>query len=156
MEIKIIGNLVLYLSKNRLIGYAIMYFSFVYALYYAMFIEGAAGGFGDFISLPAYIVVFGVGVGFTHMRKHSLKTNELGAALRKDFVLAGWIGFMIRIILLGVGMKSDEGRLLNNLGPGFATAILPLIYGYIGGIIVEAFLTKEITKDVLPILDEEE
>ncbi len=155
MKIKLYGSHFLYLSKNRLIGYFIAVFSVNSALYLA-FMEGSAGRFIDFFSPLSSIIVFGVGIGFTFMRKHSLSENELGLALRKDFILAGWIGFMIGIILLGLGMDSEDGRSLKNVGPGFATALVSPIYGYIWGYVIEAFITKDRKNDIVLTYDEEE
>tara|TARA_A100001011_G_C13865195_1_gene656648 strand:+ start:374 stop:565 length:192 start_codon:yes stop_codon:yes gene_type:complete len=52
MEIKLYMKIILYFSKNRLNGYGIMYFSMAYALFHALFKDGASGGFGDVIHLP--------------------------------------------------------------------------------------------------------
>ena len=155
MKIKLYGSQFLYLSKNRLIGYFIAVFSVNSALYLA-FMEGSAGRFIDFFSPISFIIVFGVGIGFTLMRKHSLNYNELGSALRKNFILAGWIGFMIGVILLCLGMNSEEGRLLKNVGPNFAMALISPIYGYIWGYVTEAFLTKDRKNDMVWTYDEEE
>ena len=74
---------------------------------YVLFIIGGPGGFGQFVSIPSFILVFGVGIGFTIMRKHTLKENELGKALKEDFFLAGWIGFLVGLRFLGAGMDEQ-------------------------------------------------
>ena len=156
MELKIYGNVVFHLSKNRLLGYGMMYFSMVYALYHALFKDGSAGGFGDFIHLPTYVMVVGLGVGFTVMEKHLLAENELGFALKKNTILAGWISFMFGVIFLGMEMIHHRENIHSYLGIGLGTAVISLIYGYVSAPILEAFFTKEIKQEESILISEEE
>ena len=108
---------------------------------------GASGGFGQFVSIPSFILVFGVGIGFTIMRKHTLKENELGKALKEDFFLAGWIGFLVGLGFLGAGMDEQFGNIKwgNSIViSNFKTVTIPLLYGYICGKMFEASLTKPV------------
>ena len=78
MKIKLFGKVVLYINWSMAVGFFLYYLSILGAMAYVLFIDGAAGGFGQFVSIPSFILVFGVGIGFTIMRKHTLKENELG------------------------------------------------------------------------------
>ena len=111
---------------------------------YVLFIDGVAGRFVQFISIPSLILVFGVGIGFTLMRKHTLEQNELGIALKKDFILAGWIGFLVGLGFLGAGMDEQFGNIewgISFVVSNLKTVTIPLLYGYICGNIFEASLT---------------
>ena len=156
MQLKLYTSIILYLSKNRLIGFGIMYCSMVYALYHALFKDGSAGGFGDFIHLPTYVMVLGLGVGFTVMEKHLLAENELGFALKKNTILAGWISFMFGVIFLGMEMIHHRENIDSYLGIGLGTAVISLIYGYVSAPILEAFFTKEIKQEESILISEEE
>ena len=156
MKLKVYGNLALHFSKNRLLGYGIMYFSMVYAIYHALFRDGAAGGFGDFVHLPNCVMVMGLGIGFTVMEKHLLGENELGFALKKNTILAGWISFMFGIIFLGTEMIHHRENIYSNLGIGLGTAVVSLIYGYVSAPILEAFFTMEIKQEESILISEEE
>jgi len=111
MKIKLFENVALYLSWSMVIGFFIYYLSILCAMAYELFIIGEPGGFGQFVSIPSFILVFGVGIGFTIMRKHTLKENELGKALKEDFFLAGWIGFLVALGFLGAGMDEQFGNI---------------------------------------------
>ena len=148
MQIKLIGDMSIYINRNLIIGFVLMYVSMVGAMAYVLFIDGAAGGFGQFVSIPSFILVFGVGIGFTLMRKHTLKENELGKALKKDFIFAGWIGFLVGLGFLGAGMDEQFGNIewgISIVVSNLKTVTIPLLYGYICGNMLEASLTKPIT-----------
>ena len=70
-----------------------------------------------------------------------MKNGELGIELKKNLILAGWIGFMIGLVLLGVAMNGEGGQ--ENVGNGFAASLLTVLYGYISGNIAESFLAKK-------------
>ena len=149
MHIKLIGNMSIYINRNLIIGFVLMYVSMVGAMAYVLFIDGAAGGFGQFVSIPSFILVFGVGIGFTLMRKHTLKENELGKALKKDFILAGWIGFLVGLGFLGAGMDEQFGNVewgISIVISNLKTVTIPLLYGYILGNMLEASLTEPVIK----------
>ena len=148
MKIKLFGNVAIYLSWSLVIGFVLYYFSILGGMAYALFINGVAGGFGQFVSIPSFILVFGVGIGFTLMKKHTLKENELGKALKKDFILAGWIGFLVGLGFLGAGMDEQFGNIewgISIVVSNLKTVTIPLLYGYICGNMLEASLTKPIT-----------
>ena len=149
MQIKLIGDMSIYINRNLIIGFVLMYVSMVGAMAYVLFIDGAAGGFGQFVSIPSFILVFGVGIGFTLMRKHTLKENELGKALKKDFIFAGWIGFLVGLGFLGAGMDEQFGNIewgISIVVSNLKTVTIPLLYGYICGNMFEASCTKPISK----------
>tara|TARA_B100000242_G_C42835648_1_gene388174 strand:+ start:58 stop:507 length:450 start_codon:yes stop_codon:yes gene_type:complete len=148
MKIKLFGNVAIYLSWLLVIGFVLYYFSILGGMAYVLFIDGVAGGFGQFVSIPSFIIVFGVGIGFTLMKKHTLKENELGKALKKDFILAGWIGFLVGLGFLGAGMDEQFGNIewgISIVVSNLKTVTIPLLYGYICGNMLEASLTKPIT-----------
>tara|TARA_X000000950_G_C13887662_1_gene649544 strand:+ start:2251 stop:2700 length:450 start_codon:yes stop_codon:yes gene_type:complete len=145
MQIKLFGNVVLYLRGSLLGGFLYYYLSILGAMAYVLFIDGAAGGFGQFVSIPSFILVFGVGIGFTIMRRHTIEKDELGKALKKDFILAGWIGFLVGLGFLGAEMDEQFGNIdwgISVVISSFKTVTIPLLYGYICGKMLEASLTK--------------
>ena len=147
MKIKLFGKVVVYISRSMAVGFFLYYLSILGAMAYVLFIDAAAGGFGQFVSIPSFILVFGVGIGFTIMRKHTLKENELGKALKEDFFLAGWIGFLIGLGFLGAGMDEQFGNIewgISIVISNFKTVTIPLLYGYICGKMFEASLTKPV------------
>ena len=149
MKINLFGNVAVYLSWSLTTGFLLYYLSIVGAMAYVLFIDGVAGGFGQFVSIPSFILVFGVGIGFTLMRKHTLKENELGKALKKDFILAGWIGFLVGLGFLGAGMDEQFGNIewgISIVVSNLKTVTIPLLYGYICGNMFEASCTKPISK----------
>ena len=148
MKIKLFGKVAVYLTWSMVIGFFLYYLSILGAMAYLLFIDGSSGGFGQFVSIPSFILVFGVGIGFTIMRKHTLKENELRKALRKDFILAGWIGFLVGLGVLGAGMDEQFGNIewgISIVVSNLKTVTIPLLYGYICGNMLEASLTKPIT-----------
>ena len=71
------------------------------------------------------------------MRKHTIKEGKLGKALKKDFILAGWLGLLIGFILMAAGYSQGG---VDNLGGGIAAASITVLYGYIMGVIAESFM----------------
>ena len=147
MKIKLFGNIALYLNWSLAGGFLLYYLSIMGAMAYVLFIDGSAGRFGQFVSIPSFILVLGVGIGFTIMRKHTLKENELGKALKKDLILAGWIGFLVGLGFLGAGIDEKFGNIewgISILISNFKTVTIPLLYGYICGKMFEASFTKPV------------
>ena len=126
MNNKIIGIIAIALFNNGVLAYA-------------FFVEGAPGGFFIFLSLPSFVFVIGVGGGLTFMRKHTINNEDLGKSLRSDFILAGWLGFLIGLILLLAGFSQEE---INYFAGDLGAAIVTILYGYYMGAIAEAFMTK--------------
>ena len=125
--------------NNKIIGLIIVVFSNIGIIAFALFVEGAAGGFGTFLSAPSFVFVIGVGGGLNYMRKHTIKDEKLGKSLRSDLTLAGWLGFLIGLILMLAGFSVGQ---VDNFAGGFAAASITILYGYFMGAIAEAFLTK--------------
>ena len=149
MKIKLFGNVAINVSWSNTIGSLLMYLSMVGAIGYAILVEGNAGRFIQFVNIPAFILVFGVGIGFTLMRKHTLNDNEIGVALKKDVILGGWIGFLIGLGLLGAGMDDQFGNIewgISIVVSNLKTITIPLLYGYIIGNMLEASLSPPISK----------
>ncbi len=125
--------------SNKIIGTVSLLISGIAAIAYSFYVEGATGGFGMFLSIPSLIFVIGVGGGLNFMRKHTFKDDELGKSLRNDFVLAGWLGFIVGSVL-AFGGNSDS---IADVPSGyFSAAIIPVLYGYVIGAITEAFMIK--------------
>ena len=61
--------------------------------------------------------------------------------LKQNLITAGWIGFMMGLVLLGSGI-SVEGE-TDNIARGLAEAGLTVLYGYLAGYVAFAFVTKK-------------
>ena len=123
--------------KDSISGLILAFGSFYLSVWFAIMVEGAAGSLGMFLSFPAFVFVLGFGLGINRMRKHTVKEEKLGKALKEDFILAGWLGLLIGIILMAVGYSAGEA---DNIGGGTAAALITVMYGYFMGIIAESFI----------------
>ena len=85
-------------------------------------------------------MVLGLGLGFKIMQKHLLAENELGSSLKKNIIIAGWIGFMMSLVLLGSGV-AEEGE-NDNIGGGLAATGVSVLYGYMAGYTADAYENK--------------
>ena len=148
MQIKILKGISLYITTDRMIGYAVMFFSLNAAIYHALFIEGSSGAFRSFLHWPTSFSLLAIGLSMTYMKKHTLNDNELGKMLRENMALSGWILFMLNAVLIGGGMHSEEYKELANMGPALIRLVLCVQYGYIYGIIFETFFTRDIKKEL--------
>ena len=149
MKIKLFRNVAINVNWSIIIGFLLMYLSILGAMAYTILGEGTAGRFIQFVNIPSFILVCGVGIGFTLMRKHTLKDNEIGIALKKDAILGGWIGFLIGLGLLGAGMDEQFGNIkwgISIVVSNLKTITIPLLYGYISGNMLEASLSPPISK----------
>ena len=124
--------------NNKIKGLAIFSLCAFGTIVFSVYIDGASGGLTDFFSIPSFVFVIGVGGGLTYMRKHTLTNEGLGKALRYDLTLAGWLGFVVGIILMAAGFES----IVDMPAPGIATAAVTILYGYFIGAIAEAFVSK--------------
>ena len=147
MQIKILKGISLYITTDRMIGYAVMFFSLNAAIYHALFIEGSSGAFRSFLHWPTSFSLLAIGLSMTYMKKHTLNDNELGKMLRENMALSGWILFMLNAVLIGGGMHSEGYKELANMGPALIRLVLCVQYGYIYGIIFETFFTRDIKKE---------
>ena len=140
---------------NKIIGFILMVFSLLGTMTQVIFFENLNGFYSVFLSWPSFLIVFGGGTGIILMRKHSYKDNQLGKNLRREFILAGWIGFMIGLVLLFTGF-SEEAWVFKSVQKIIyfgSPAIVPVFYGYIGGTILEAFFTKNNSPEKLHTLE---
>ena len=147
MQIKILRSTSLYITTDRMIGYVVMGLSLNGAISHALFVEGAAGGFGSFLHWPTSLSVLAIGFSMTYMKKHTLNDNELGKMLRENMAFSGWILFMLNAVLIGGGMYSEDNKELANMGPALIRLVLCVQYGYIYGIIFETFFTRDVRKE---------
>ena len=143
---------------NRLMGSLFMTLALAGTITYALLFEDSSGWYGLFLSWPSFLVVFGGGTGIILMRKHTYQDNQLGKHLKREFILAGWIGFMIGLVLLFSGF-SDEAWMFTSFQKIIhfgSPAVVPVCYGYVGGAMVEAFFTKGRAPVLLKASEEEE
>jgi len=147
MQIKILRGISLYITTDRMIGYAVMFLSLNGAIYHALFVEGASGGFINFLHWPTSFFVLALGLSMTYMKKHTLNDNELGKMLRDNMTISGWILFMLNAVLIGGEMHSEVYKELAELGPALIRLVLCVQYGYIYGIIFETFFTRDVRKE---------
>ena len=110
------------------------------------------------MSVERGLLVFGVGTGIILMRKHTYQDNQLGKNLKREFILAGWIGFMIGLVLLFAGFEQEAWIFTSFQKIIYfgSSAIVSVCYGYIGGAMVEAFFTKGSAPVLLKTSEEEE
>ena len=123
--------------RDSILGLILAIASFVITLWYAFYVEGAAGSYGNFLSIPSFVFVLGFGIGINKMRKHTIKEGKLGKALREDFILAGWLGLLVGFTLVAADYSGSD---IINFGFGIAAAAITLLYGYFMGIIAESFI----------------
>ena len=141
---------------NKIIGFILMVFSLLGTMTQVIFFENLNGFYSVFLSWPSFLIVFGGGTGIILMRKHSYNDNQLGKNLKREFILAGWIGFMIGLVLLfsGFSVEAWVFTSVQKIVYFGSTAIVPVFYGYIGGTILEAFFTKNNSPEKLRTLEE--
>ena len=121
--------------KDKIIGFLALVLLMIGAIAYALFIEGAAGSFLDFTSIPSFLFVIAFG-GLTYIKKDKYKFHELGSLLKKDLILGGWIGFTVGLILL---LAATPEGLRNNWAGGVSAMVVTVLYGYMLGNLIEAF-----------------
>ena len=121
--------------KDKLIGLVILVVLCVGAVVYVTSEAGIS--LLNFVSLSSFVFVTGCGGGLTYMRKNKYKGNELVTILKNNLILGGWIGFIVGMIMvLSGGTESVY------FGPGVSAATVTILYGYIGGYLIEAGLEK--------------
>ena len=122
--------------KDKLIGLVILVVLCVGDVY--VIAHGEAGiSLLNFVSLSAFVFVAGCGGGLTYMRKNKYKGNELVTILKNNLILGGWIGFIVGMIMVLSGSVGTD-----SFGPGMSAATVTILYGYIGGYLIEAGLEK--------------
>ena len=125
--------------KDKIIGFLAVVLLMIGAIAYALFIEGAAGSFLDFTSIPSFLFVIAFG-GLTYIKKDKYKFHELGSLLKKDLILGGWMGFTVGLILL---LAATPEGLRNNWAGGVSAMVVTVLYGYMLGNLIEAFWPKK-------------
>ena len=89
------------------------------------------------MSIPSFLIVVAFS-GLTYAKKDKYDFYELGAILKQDMILGGWIGTIIGVILMINFANNDIASNFGVLLRGLASAMVTLIYGYMIGIIVES------------------
>ena len=125
--------------RDKIIGFLALVLLMIGAIAYALFIEGAAGSFLDFTSIPSFLFVIAFG-GLTYIKKDKYKFQELGSVLKKDLILGGWMGFIVGLILL---LAATPEGLRNNWAGGVSAMVVTVLYGYMLGNLIEAFWPKK-------------
>ena len=125
--------------RDKIIGFLALVLLMIGAIAYALFIEGAAGSFLDFTSIPSFLFVIAFG-GLTYIKKDKYKFHELGSLLKKDLILGGWMGFTVGLILL---LAATPEGLRNNWAGGVSAIVVTVLYGYMLGNLIEAFWPKK-------------
>ena len=121
--------------RDEIIGFLALVLLMIGAIAYALFIEGAAGSFLDFTSIPSFLFVIAFG-GLTYIKKDKYKFHELGSVLKKDLILGGWMGFTVGLILL---LAATPEKLISNWAGGVSAMVVTVLYGYMLGNLIEAF-----------------
>jgi len=55
--------------------------------------------------------------------------------------------FMLNVVLIGGGMYNEDSKELANMGPALIRLVLCVQYGYVYGIIFEAFFTRDVKNE---------
>ncbi len=71
--------------QDKLIGFFGLMILMIGAIAYALFVEGAAGSFLNFTSIPSFLFVIAFG-GLTYIKKDKYKFHKLGSVLKKDLI----------------------------------------------------------------------
>ena len=125
--------------RDKIIGLLALTVLVIGAIAYALFVEGAAGSFLNFTSIPSFLFVIAFG-GLTYIKKDKYKFHELGSLLKKDLILGGWMGFTVGLILL---LAATPEGLRNNWAGGVSAMVVTVLYGYMLGNLIEAFWPKK-------------
>ena len=125
--------------KDKIIGFLGLNVFMIGAIAYAIYIENAAGSFRDFTSIPSFLIVIAFG-GLTYIKKHKYKFHKLGAVLKKDLILGGWMGFTVGLVLL---LSATPEKLISNWVGGVSAMVVTALYGYMLGNLAEAFWPKK-------------
>ena len=121
--------------KDKLIGLVILVVLCVGVVFFAT--GEAEVSLLDFVSLSAFVFVAGFGGGLTYMRKNKYKGNELVTIHKNNLIRGGWMGFIVGMIMVLSGAVGTD-----SFGPGVSAATVTILYGYIGGYLIEAGLEK--------------
>ena len=121
--------------KDKLIGLVILVVTCVGSIILATSEAGFSAGV--FVSPASFVLVVGYGGGLTFMRKNKYKGNELVTILKNNLIRGGWMGFIVGMIIVLSG-GTDSGY----FGQGVSAATVTILYGYIGGYLIEAGLEK--------------
>ena len=117
--------------NNKLVGISVML-----AVLFGLIFTVTQGDISGFISLESLIFIIGVGGGMTYMRKHKIDEGQLGTAIKDNFIIAGWLGTVVGLIIMLpiIGFEEVQFRI------GLAAAMLTILYGYILGSIAQAYI----------------
>ena len=125
---------------NRVVG-SVGTLAFIFlAVAFAVNQEGINASFSSFFSVPAFGFVLGVGGALTFMKKHQFKSAELGAVLKENLILSGWLGLIVGFILMASNMANANDYSISTFVNGLGAAQLTVFYGYVFGNIISVFV----------------
>ena len=119
--------------QNKIIGLIILMVGFFGSIFLM------TSNFFIFISSSSFGFVIAFGGGLSYMRKDKYNGNELLKIIKENLILAGWMGFLVGIIIM---LSVFGGDNMDALGSGASAALITPLYGYILGYLIEAFFEK--------------
>ena len=126
--------------KKKMIGIFSLSLLVIFAVELALRVDGYPPfiWIGSFMSIPSFLIVVAFS-GLTYVYDF----YELGAVLKQDMILGGWIGTIIGMILTFNFANNDIATNFGVLLRGLAAAMVTLVYGYMIGNIVESCWPKK-------------
>ena len=87
--------------KKKIIGIFGLSLLVIFAVELALRVDGYPPfiWIGSFMSIPSFLIVVAFS-GLTYVKKDKYDFYELGAVLKQDMILGGWIGTIIGMILM--------------------------------------------------------
>lgn len=119
-------------NKSNLIGIGFFISLLMFGIGWAMIGTGQTGFFSTLSSPPSFLVVISF-LGLTYSKRSKYKYHELGLVIKKDLIMGGWIGFLIGLIIIFAHFQEVE-----RWPRGISAALVPVLYGYIYGMIFES------------------
>ena len=121
------------IMDNRSLGAIGVLGFIILAIVFAISQDGVNANIMSFISVPAFGFVVGVGGALTYMKKHQFKDGELGKSLKNEFILAGWLGLIVGLVLMTSSMTNIGDYSISTFISGLGAAQLTVLYGYVLG-----------------------
>ena len=97
---------------------------------------------GRFLSLPSFVIVAAFS-GLSYAKSGNYQFNELGKVLKQDLILGGWVGTIIGLVIAFGGVDKSISNPFGNLFNAISACMIPLLYGYMIGNIIESVGQKD-------------
>ena len=91
---------------------------------------------GRFLSLPSLVIVAAFS-GLSYAKSDNYQFNELGKVLKEDLILGEWAGTIIGLVIAFGGVDKSISNSFGNLFNAISACMIPLLYGYMIGNIIE-------------------